>query len=103
VTGVLRRLSERAASVKGQVKITVRRAIMARMSTAAVSCLGCGRDLQPGSPYFADRVQFANGFACSGCADAFRPGGDDSGSGDEVDRTKAFFTGNTGGFTGGAG
>ncbi|MCA1570339.1 MAG: hypothetical protein LC798_08500 [Chloroflexi bacterium] len=67
------------------------------------TCLGCDHNLEPGSRYFASRVQFANGYACSGCAEAFHETHDDSGSPGEVDRSKAFFIGNTGGYTGASG
>ena len=71
------------------------------MTVTPVTCLGCDRDLAPGSRHFTGRVRFANGFACAECVDAFRDGPEATSG--EVDRSRAFFVGNSGGYTGAAG
>ena len=70
------------------------------MADERVSCLGCGRDLEPGSRFFVGRMRFANGYACAGCAESFTAGHGTDGTAPEVDRSTAFFVANTGGYTG---
>ena len=68
------------------------------MTVDRMTCLGCDKDVAPGSRYFTGRVRFANGLACAECAAAWRA--DDEAPPGEVDRSNAFFIGNTGGYTG---
>ncbi len=71
-----------------------------RMADERANCLGCGRDLEPGSRFFVGRIRFANGYACAGCAEAFGAAQGADEAAPEVDRSSAFFVGNTGGYTG---
>jgi hypothetical protein len=73
------------------------------MTDERTECLGCKRDLEPGSRYFVGRVRFANGYACAGCAEAFSGADGSAAAASGVDRSTAFFVGNTGGYTGATG